>query len=129
MKNIFSSEKALNTFLTGRWKNEFCSDENNGFEICEIREDGKYYIHGEHWFNIVDVKYNSETNKITFVKIAVKPGDARKFYNDLVIINHNLIVGTYYLIDSSKPISEDRIIKDFSLKYKRLKIENREAIA
>lgn len=71
MENIFSSDKALNTFLTGLWKNEFNSDKNNGFEICDIREDGKYYIDGLYWFNIVNVKYNSETNKITFIKIAV----------------------------------------------------------
>ena len=124
MENIFSSEKALNTFLTGRWKNEFSSDENNGFEICEIHEDGKYYIHGVHWFDIVDVKYNSETNKITFIKIAAKPGDAIKFYNELVIVNRNLIVGTYYLTGGIKSKSDERIIKNFSLKYKRLKIKN-----
>ena len=121
MNNKYAVKKILNKFMTGTWKNEFSLSEKKGFEICKISENGIYTINGEHWFNIKDLKFNTYTNKITFNKTAIKPGDFRKFYNELLIINRNLISGTYYLSDSSKPGNNKKNIPSFSLKYIRLK--------
>ena len=122
MKNKYTVQKIVKKFITGTWKNEFSLNEKKGFEICEIRKDGKYFVDGEHWFNIVELKYNPGNHKITFIKKAVKPGDYRQFHNELLIINRHLISGTYYLTDDTKSKKDKKPIQYFSLKYIRLNI-------
>ena len=85
MKNINLNKN----FLTGTWKNDFISNKKRDSEICDIKADGRYFINGEHWFNVIDFKYDSDANKISFIKAAVQPGDDRKFYNTVLVIDNN----------------------------------------
>ncbi len=112
MGNKISPKELPKDFLTGIWKNEFMVDGKKGFEICEIKADGKYYIDGVHWFDVIDINYDHESNKISFVKSAVQTGDERKFYNIVVKINNG------YLVNIPGNIVNENT---YSIGYKRLK--------
>ena len=90
MKN--SHNNLTISFLTGTWENEFIDNGKQCSEICEIDAGGRYYVDGEHWFNVVDFKYNGANSEISFIKSAVKPSDGRSFYNAVTIVNSNLLV-------------------------------------
>ena len=80
-------------FLVGTWENKWKGKDHSGSEICEIKQGGKYYIMNEHWFDIQNFKYDPKNNKISFMKVAVQPGDTRKVFNDLRVVNNDLIIG------------------------------------
>lgn len=105
------SEQLTISFLTGSWKNEFMFNGKMESEVCNIDVDGKYYIEGEHWFNIVDFEHDSKNNTISFIKQAVKPGDERKFYNTVAIVDPD------YLVNSTEhDVNSDA----YSVCYKRI---------
>lgn len=93
MKKYKTQEISIN-FLEGNWKNEWTTDGKSGWEICEIKKDGKYYIDGRHYFTIEDFKYDLNTKKITFTKSSVQPNDDRKLFNKLILKNNSLMSGT-----------------------------------
>lgn len=78
-------------------------------EVCDIDADRKYYIDGELWFNVVDFKHDIKGNRISFIKWAVKPGDERKFYNTVSIVDKN------YLVNSTE---KDENAEAYSICYK-----------
>ena len=93
LKNRYASKKISLDFLIGHWKNEWNSPNSTGSEECEIREDGKYYIIGQHWFDLKEFEYDPSTNKITFWKTAVQPDDTRKVLNTLNVVINDLLIG------------------------------------
>jgi hypothetical protein len=93
IKNRYLHRKITIDFLKGIWKNEWTLNGQSDSEICEIKDDGKYYVNEEHWFTLENFKYDYKTNKITFFKTSVRPGDNRKMLNMLTIENNDLISG------------------------------------
>lgn len=93
LKNRYAKKSINSNFLIGRWKNQWSSPQGVGSEDCEIKKNGKYYIMGEHWFDLRDIKYNQKTNQLSFMKTAVRPDDHRKVLNVLTIVNNDLLTG------------------------------------
>jgi len=81
----------LNT-LKGNWRCEWGEDE--GSELFTLNEDGSYIIEGTHYFNLTEFDYKPNKKQITFYKTAVIPGDNRKVFNTVKVINNELLVGT-----------------------------------
>ena len=81
-------------FIAGRWENEWTVKGKKGSEICEIMNDGKYFINGRHSFSIEDFSYDIKTQQIKFIKAAVIPGDDRRLANTLDVVNSELLTGT-----------------------------------
>jgi hypothetical protein len=87
--------------LVGTWKNDW----GKGTEVCEIDQDGKYYVNNEHWFNIDNLKIDASTGNVTFLKVAVKPNDNRKLYTELKFVNNFKLEGK----EDGKKISYTKI--------------------
>jgi len=93
--------------LEGNWKNEWKIDGIIRHEYCQINSEKKYFVSGDTnpWFIIENFEYNYATNKITFVKSAIREGDTRKMKNVLTVENNDLLVGT----EDALPIKYERI--------------------
>jgi hypothetical protein len=79
--------------LVGTWKNEW-GPPNAGQEILKITEDMKYYINGQHYFNIEDFHFDPQKNIIQFLKVGAREDDRRQVLNTLTIKNNYTLVGT-----------------------------------
>ncbi|MBI5372556.1 MAG: hypothetical protein HZA79_11095 [Sphingobacteriales bacterium] len=77
--------------LTGTWRNDWGTDGDH--EIFTLNENGNYVINGEHVFNLTDFNFDPKSNKITFYKTAVRPGDERKVFNSVEVKNNELLDG------------------------------------
>jgi hypothetical protein len=94
IRQMYIRKKITLDFMSGNWRNEWTMSNNRvGSELFQIKDKGKYYVNGEHFFNLEDFKYDYKTNKITFIKAAVKPGDNRRLSNILILDNNNLLSG------------------------------------
>ena len=79
--------------LEGTWLNQWTINGRTNSEICQIQNDGRYFINGTHCFDVTDISYNSITQRISFVKVSVQDPDTR-LTNILRIRNENLLEGT-----------------------------------
>ena len=87
------NKMTFDKFIEGAWKIE-CNygQGKKGMENFSIKNN-KYYINGEHWFDIDQINFDYQNKKISFRKVAVRPNDNRKLVNDLVIDNDNKLHG------------------------------------
>ena len=109
IKQKYNNVKIGFQFLIGTWHNEYQSQGRKGYEICEIKDDGKYLIDGQHYFDIIDFNYNARKNQITFTKKAVRENDNRKLKNIMNIENNFLLTGT-----------EEDVDRNFITKYTKI---------
>ena len=68
----------------GRWNSEFDKE-------ITFSKDGKYFIKGEHWFNIIDFKIDIKNNSFQFVKCYID-NPKKRIINKLEVIS----LGKYY---------------------------------
>lgn len=106
--------------LTGTWRNDFETPTGNGSEICVIDKNGHYSINGEHWFDIVNFRYDSDKQTVRFTKAAIKPGDKRQFFNILVAASPDHLVGHYFLGKEGEGIDDGKAKAKYRLEYTRI---------
>lgn len=83
-KSFFWKDKSKLDILIRSWKKKWWNQTlGNGGENCSIKTDGRYYVDGEHSFNVIDFTYDSKRNLISFKLEAVIPGDKRIFKTTL----------------------------------------------
>lgn len=101
LKKRYNKNKIAVDFMIGNWINEWNDNGNIGTEHLEIRDKGKYYLNGEHAFNIEDFQYDIQKNQIRFFKTALRQDDNRRLLNVLNVINNDHLQGDedYYKID------------------------------
>ena len=92
LKRKYRIQGISQKILVGVWKNNW-GPPNAGHEILKITPDMKYYIGDDHYFNIVDFKYDPQTNYIEFKKVGVKPNDNREVIDKVRIVNNDLLEG------------------------------------
>jgi len=87
IKNNFTPKSLeLENIFPGQWKSSFSAPHITGTEsLIEIKEGNKYFAQGKHWFNIENLKLNSNNSKMTFLKVGLAD-DKRKLKNDLQIL-------------------------------------------
>jgi hypothetical protein len=90
----YKQQKISIDFLEGNWKNEWTVNGQVGSEMCQIKNNGKYCVNGEHWFTLEEFKYDYKKNKIEFGKSSIRSVDDRKMLNILTIENNDLLIGT-----------------------------------
>jgi hypothetical protein len=93
LKNKYRIQGISQKILVGVWKNNW-GPPQAGHEILKITPDMKYYIGDDHYFNIIDFKYDPQTNYIEFKKVGVKPNDHREVLNKVRIVNNDMLEGT-----------------------------------
>ncbi len=93
--HLTAENKAINPsdVFIGKWKNECSQGSQNGSEIFFIKDQNKYFTGDQHWFNIIDFKFDEKGKTLSFNKIGIKEGDNRKLVNNLKIINNELFEG------------------------------------
>ena len=93
VKRRYQFQFITEKFLVGTWKNEWLSNGRWHSETLQITEDFKYVTSGEHWFNVVDFKYDPKNRRLEFTKVSVRPNEIRKLANFLTVKNNDLLVG------------------------------------
>ncbi len=106
--------------LTGTWRNDFQTPAGNGSETCVIDKNGHYSINGEHWFDIVDFRYDPATQTVWFTKAAIKPGDDRRFFNILKVVSPDRLIGHYLSGKKGKDVGDDKNTVKYRLEYTRI---------
>jgi len=90
--------------LVGVWKNEW-GPPNAGHETAKITEDLKYYVNGQHYFDLKDFQYDPYKNTIEFSKVGVRESDQRRVLNTLTVEDNYTLKG---------------IEKDYPIKYTKI---------
>lgn len=93
LRKKYKVQSISQKILVGVWKNSW-GPPQAGHETLEITRDMKYYIGTEHYFNIVDFKFDPQTNYIEFRKVGVRPDDNRDVFNKVHIVNNDTLEGT-----------------------------------
>ncbi len=107
------------SILTGTWRNDYEAATGNGSEICAIDKHGHYSINGEHWFDIVDFRYDSATQTVAFTKAAIRPADNRRFFNILKIASPDRLIGHYFLSHKGEDVDDRKDRVKYRLEYTR----------
>ncbi len=81
------------SFLAGAWSNEWHTKTGAGSEVCEVTNDGKYFINGQHAFNVENFSYNEKTREVIFVKTGIGPRHEERYNDSLELVGDTLLRG------------------------------------
>lgn len=96
IKNNFKIKALeLENIFQGVWQSEFNAPHIRGKEPnIEIKEGYKYFVEGQHWFNIQNFKISNDQKTITFTKFGLGD-DKRIIYNELKILKLGEVYSGY----------------------------------
>jgi len=105
LKKKYRVQSKSQKFLVGVWKNEWGMP-IIGQETAKITDDLKYYINGQHFFDLKNFKYDPYKNTIEFLKVGVRENDERKILNTLSVNDNFTLVG----FENDYPIKYTKIL-------------------
>ena len=97
VRKNYKKRKISPSWLVGKWRNQWSGPGHSDSENLEILKDGSYITEGEHIFDVENIKYDSVSKQISFVKVPARPPEIdnrQPVKNNLHVKTEDLLVGT-----------------------------------